>query len=385
VAERGIDLRRHHEVVAVDFDGGTVTVAGPEGRFDQPYGDLLVATGATPIASPICGVDLEGAFRMHHMDSAAAMRPYLEPAGVDAGIDVPSVDAALVERLAAQEPPETAAIVGGGYVGVEMAEALSAHDCEVHLFQARARPLEPFGEAAGDRVAETIREEGIESHLGVEVNSLVSGDRLAAVRWAGEEIADDLAVVGIGVAPATDLLAGSGVELGASGAVATDEYGQTNRDGVYAAGDCAETIHAVTGEPVWIPLGLTANRAGRAIGQTVAGDPTPVGEIVGTAVVKAFDLEVCRAGIIDEEHAVAAGFDPVSVTITADSRSEYSPDGDDTAVTLVADAENGLVLVGAIAGRDRAAIRIDTLATALENRMTVGDLERLDPAYAPAI
>jgi len=105
VAERGIALRRHHDVVAVDSDGGTVTVAGPEGRFDQPHGDLLVATGATPIASPICGVDLEGAFRMHHMDSAAAMRPYLEPAGVDAGIDVPSVDAALVERLAAQEPP----------------------------------------------------------------------------------------------------------------------------------------------------------------------------------------------------------------------------------------------------------------------------------------
>jgi NADPH-dependent 2,4-dienoyl-CoA reductase/sulfur reductase-like enzyme len=141
--------------------------------------------------------------------------------------------------------------------------------------------------------------------------------------------------------------------------------------------------HAVTGEPDWVPLGLTANRAGRAVGQTVAGDPEPVGDIAGTAVLKAFDLECGRTGIVDHERAREAGFDPVSETITAGSRSGYYPGNAETTVTLVADRDSGRVLGGTIAGEDRAAIRIDTLATALESDMTVSELERLDLAYAP--
>jgi NADPH-dependent 2,4-dienoyl-CoA reductase/sulfur reductase-like enzyme len=138
----------------------------------------------------------------------------------------------------------------------------------------------------------------------------------------------------------------------------------------------------VTGEETWVPLGLTANRAGRAIGSTVAGDPTPVGDVAGTAVVKAFDLECGRVGLLAEA-AADAGFDPVSETITAGSRSGYYPGSDETAVTLVADRTSGRVLGGAIAGEDRAAVRIDTLATAIEADLTVAELERLDLAYAP--
>jgi NADPH-dependent 2,4-dienoyl-CoA reductase/sulfur reductase-like enzyme len=129
-------------------------------------------------------------------------------------------------------------------------------------------------------------------------------------------------------------------------------------------------------------LGLTANRAGRAIGATVAGDPTPVGDVAGTAVLKAFDLECGRVGLLDEA-AADAGFDPVSETITAGSRSGYYPGGDETVVTLVADSPTGRVLGGAITGEDRAAIRIDTLATAIEADLTVAEVERLDLAYAP--
>jgi NADPH-dependent 2,4-dienoyl-CoA reductase/sulfur reductase-like enzyme len=173
------------------------------------------------------------------------------------------------------------------------------------------------------------------------------------------------------------------VELGESGAVAVDEYGRTNRADVYAAGDCAEDRHAVTGDPAWVPLGLTANRAGRAIGATVAGQPTPVGDIAGTAVVKAFDQECGRTGILDHDRAREAGFDPVSETVTAGSRSGYYPGNAETVVTLTADRESGRVLGGSIVGTDRAAIRIDTLATALEADLTVAELERLDLAYAP--
>jgi len=220
-------------------------------------------------------------------------------------------------------------------------------------------------------------------HMGCSVEELAGSDRVEAVVHENGRLDVGLALVGIGVAPNTRLLEPTPVELGDSGAVGVDEYGRTNIDNVYAAGDCAEDDHAVTGEPAWVPLGLTANRAGRAIGQTVAGDPEPVGDVAGTAVVKAFELEAGRVGIIDHDDARDAGFDPVTETVTAGSRSGYYPGGDDTTVSLTADSETGRVIGGSIVGRDRAAIRIDTLATALESGLTVAEIERLDLAYAP--
>ena len=385
--ERGIDLRREHEVVGIDTDASTVSVDGPDGQFEQPYGDLLVATGAEAVSAPIDGSHLDGAFTIHSMDSTAAVRAFLtDPAEPEfAEPDVEYVDTALVEEFLAREPPETAAIVGGGYVGVEMAEAFAAHDLDVHLFQRPDQLLEPFGEAVGERAAETLRENGVTLHLGEAVDRIESdgnGD-VGGVRSISGSVDADVVVVGIGIRPNSGLVATTPVELGESGAIATDRYGETNVDGVYAAGDCAEMRHAVTGSQDWVPLGLTANRAGRAVGQTVAGKPAPVGDIAGTAVVKAFDMECGRTGLVDHERATAAGFDPVSKTVTAGSRSGYYPGGAETTVTLTADRGSGKLLGATIAGTDRAAIRIDTLATALENDMTVAELERTDLAYAP--
>jgi len=383
-AERGIDLRREHEVVAVDTDNERVTVEGTDGRFDQPYGDLLVATGGHAVTDPIPGSDLDMAFTMHGLDSAAAVRAALadpEAQAVDTSTEY--VDADLVEKYAARDPPERVAVVGGGYVGIEMAEAFRAHGLETHLFQRGSHLLPPFGEAVCERVAAHLRERGVELHLNTPVSELVGENSVEAVVHDEGRVPVELALVGIGVAPNTDVLGGTPVELGDSGAVAVDDYGRTNVDGVYAAGDCAEARHTVTGGPTWVPLGLTANRAGRAIGQTVAGDPEPVGKVAGTAVVKAFELECGRVGILDHDEASEAGFDPVSVSIEAGSRSGYYPGGDETTVTLMADRESGRVLGGSIVGRDRAAIRIDTLATALESDLTVAELERLDLAYAP--
>ncbi|MFC7028348.1 FAD-dependent oxidoreductase [Halomicroarcula sp. GCM10025324] len=382
--ERGIDLRRNHEVVAVDTDAQTVTVDHHGEELVQPYSDLLVATGAHALTAPVEGSSLDGVFTMHGLDSAAAVRAALSDPG-ESAVDttVEAVDTALVEKYAARDPPETVAVVGGGYVGVEMAEAFREHDLDVHVFQRSDRLLPPFGEAVGERVAEHMREQGVTLHLNTEVERLEGESEVSGVVHENGHVDVDMALVGIGIRPNTRLLEDSPVELGDSGAVAVDDYGRTSVDGVYAAGDCAEMAHTVTGEPAWVPLGLTANRAGRAIGQTVAGDPEPVGSISGTAVVKAFDLECGRTGILDHEVARDAGFDPVSKTITAGSRSGYYPGGDETVVTLTADQETGRVLGGSLVGRDRAAIRVDTLAAALDGEATVGALERMDLAYAP--
>jgi len=389
IDERGIALRRGHEVTAVDTDAETVTVRNPDGTVEQPYGDLLIATGAHALTDPIEGADLDGVHTMHGLDSAAGVRAHLLDPGADHLAEIGGeafVDRERVERYGALDPPETVAIVGGGYVGIEMAEAFTAHQCDVHLFQRGEHVLDPFGEAVAEAVEAELREQGVSLHLGEEVKRL-AGDGNGQVERlecaSGSALDVDLALVGIGIRPNTDLVAGTLVETGVAGAIETDGYGRTSVDGVYAAGDCATMAHAVTGEQDWVPLGLTANRAGRAIGATVAGDPTPVGDVAGTAVVKAFDCEAGRTGITDPEEAREAGFEPVGETITAGSRSGYYPGAAETTVTLVGDRETGRLLGGTIVGSDRAAIRIDTLAAAIEGDATVGELERMDLAYAP--
>lgn len=357
--ERDIDLRTKAEVVDIDPEARTVTVETGDESYDQPYDDLLIATGASAIEPPFAGLGLEGVFTIHNMDEADAIEEYVS-----------------------EQEPETAAIVGGGYVGIEMAEAMAAHGMDVHLYEMLPHVLQPFGEAVADVVEDHLREQGVELHLETAVSGFDGDERVDAVELEDEAVPADVAIVGVGVTPNVDLAEQASIELGSTGAIATDEYGRTNYDRVYAAGDCAEATHVVTGEPEYVPLALTANRAGRAIGQTVTGDPTPVGRIAGTAIVKAFDLGAARTGIIDEERAREAGFDPVSVTISASTRAHYYPEGAELTVTLVADRESTRLLGGTVVGREGAK-RIDTVATALTAGMTVPELQNADLAYAP--
>jgi len=386
VAEREITLNRHHEVVAVDPTKQVVTVRAEAETVEQPYGDLLIATGARARTKPVDGTAYESVYTMHSMDTAAELRAHLispETATADDDAFEAAYASVDVSDALAREPPETVAIVGGGYVGIEMAEAFRAQGLETHLYQRSDMLVPPFGEAVSEQVKETLESNGVTVHLETSIDALDGADDVEAVVTEDNRQPVDLVLLGIGIEPNTELVADTAIECGESGAIAIDDYGRTSLPNVYAAGDCAEKRHTVTGEPAWVPLGLTANRAGRAIGQTVAGDPEPVGKIAGTAVLKAFELECGRTGLVDHETATEAGFDPVSETITAGSRSGYYPGNAETTVTLVADRSSGQLLGGTIVGTDRAAIRINQVATALEAGMTVGEFEQLDLGYAP--
>lgn len=386
VAERGVDLRRNHEVVGINTRAGTVTVTHDDEAFDHRYGDLLIATGARALTDPFEAEPLIGAFTIHSMDRSAALRAYLrDPEAIDPeAVDDVYVDRELVRSYAAMEPPSRAVIVGGGYVGVEMAEALKAHDLSVTMVQRSPRLVPPFGAAVGDAVTNHLRNQGVTVECDTEVDRILGDDRVTGVAFAGGDRLDaDLVVIGVGVRPNAELVNETQIERGEAGAIATDDFGRTSVDGVYAAGDCAEARHAVTDDATWVPLGLTANRAGRAIGTTVAGTPTPVGPVAETAVLKAFELGAGRTGIVDPARGRAAGFDPVIETITAPSRSGYYPGADDTTVTLSVDASSGRVLGASTVGRDRAAKRIDPVAMALGAGLTVHELERQDLGYAP--
>jgi len=357
--ERDIDLRTGHEVVGIDPEAETVTVDGGAEPFEQPYDRLLVATGASAIEPPFDGMGLDGVFTIHDMNEADAIEAYVT-----------------------EHAPETAAVVGGGYVGIEMAEALAARGADVHLYEMLPHVLQPFGEVVAERVEDHLRERGVHLHLETAVSGFTGDDGVQRVHLEDGSEPADVAIVGVGVEPNVDLAADAGIELGPTGAIATDEYGRTNYENVFAAGDCAEARHVVTGGPEHVPLALTANRAGRAIGQTVTGSPTEVGDIAGTAIVKAFDLGAARTGIVDEERAREAGFDPASVTISAPTRAHYYPGGAELTVTLFADRTTGRLLGGSVVGREGVK-RIDTIATALHAEFAVADLQNADLAYAP--
>lgn len=357
--DRDIDLRTQHEVVEIDPEERTVTVESATDQFTQPYEELLLATGAQAIEPPFPGLSRDGVFTIHDMDSAGAIKQYLE--------------AETVER---------AAIVGGGYVGIEMAEALRERDIEVDLYEMLPHVLQPFGTAVAEAVEDELEKNDVSVHLDTAVDGFEGDSAVETISTESGTAPADLVILGVGVEPNTDLAESAGIETGKTGAIAVDEYGRTNVDTVFAAGDCAEATHAVSGEPDHVPLALTANRAGRAIGQTVTGDPTPVGEIAGTAIVKAFDLGAARTGILDETRAREAGFEPVSVTIDAPSRAHYYPGSKQLTVTLVADEESGRVIGASLVGSEGVK-RIDTVATALHAGHTVEELQNLDLAYAP--
>ena len=361
--ERNIDLYTHHEVVEIDPETKSVTVEGPEETFEQPYGTLLISTGASAVLPPFEGIDLDGVHTLHSLPAGGEIRQAIEaPEG---------------------QRPDTVGIVGGGYIGIEMAEAFRGQGMDVHLFEMLPHVLGPFGTMVAEKVEEELVGQGVELHLDSTVEGFEGETEVTAVRTQSDTVPVDMVVVGVGVAPNADIAEAAGIEIGDTGAIATDEYGRTNVPDVFAAGDVAENTHVVTGEPDHVPLALTANRAGRAIGQTVTGTPTEVGEIAGTAVVKAFDLEAARTGIIDEQRAMDAGFDPVSATITSASRAGYYPGGSPVHVNLVADRESKAVLGASMVGKEGVSKRIDTIATSLFAGMTVSEVEYLDLSYAP--
>jgi len=361
VDERGIDLRTRHEVTKIDADEKTVEVDSDDGTFEESYDKLVVATGARALEPPIDGLDLDGVHTFRTMGAGEEVKREFE-----------------------DENPDSVGIVGGGYIGVEMAEAFRERGIDVHVFEMLPHILAPFGEPVARVVEEHLRDEDVDIHLETAVSEIIGeGGEASAVRTDEEEFPVNLVIVGAGVKPNVEIAEEAGVETGPTGAIATDEYGRTNLPDVYAAGDCAEAENAVTGEPDHVPLALTANRQGRAIGATLAGEPTETGPIVGTAVLKAFELEVARTGIIDHERAEEAGFEPVTKTIEVGSRAHYYPGGTEITISLTADRGSGRLLGATMVGREGVAQRINTVATALHNDMTVEEVEKMDLAYAP--
>jgi len=359
--KQGVDVRIHHEATAIDAAARTVTARDHDRKREItfPYDKLVIATGARAACPPLPGCGLDGVFGLRSLESGMA-----------------------VHRFLAERKPKRAVILGGGYIGVEMAETFRRLGIDVTMV---IRSGQVLRETIDDDIRKLVTAE-IERH-GVEIVQDVpasfEGDgELAAVVTAGGRYPCEIVLVGVGAEPNVELARDAGVAVGPTGAIATDAAMRTNLPGIFAAGDCAEALHLVTGQPVYVPLGSTANKQGRAAGENAAGGDAVFRGIVGTMVVRCFDLAIATTGL-SAAAAREAGFEVEETTIQAKDIAHYFPGAEDIHVKLIAEAGTHKLLGGQIAGKRGVAKRIDVLATALYNGMTIAQLSELDLSYAP--
>lgn len=360
-----IDLRLRHEVVAIDLAAReVVAVALDDGGREVRTGfdALMYAAGAEPLRPPWAAVDAGGVFGVQTLDDGSALRAWLE----------------------GEPKPERAVVVGAGYIGVEMAEAMVRRGLAVTLVERADQPMSTVDPDMGELVRDALRALRIDVRTGVRVTGLESrGGRVSAVATDEGTLPADLVVLGLGVRPNVGLAKEAGIPLGSTGAIPTDlRMRVTGTEGVYAAGDCVQTVHRVTGRPAYIPLGTHANKQGRVAGINIGGGYATFPGVVGTAVTKVCELEVGRTGLLEAE-AEAAGFAYVTATVKSTSRAGYFPGAAPMTVKLLAEVHTGRLLGAQVVGESEAAKRIDALAVALWNGMTVEEMTGLDLGYAP--
>ncbi|HET7480199.1 MAG TPA: FAD-dependent oxidoreductase [Rubrobacteraceae bacterium] len=365
-AAKDIEVLTRHRVEKIDPESRKLTVRDltTDNTFEDTYDRLIIATGARAVLPPISGAGLDGVFKLRFLTDADEILRYLE-----------------------RHSPKKAVIVGGGYIGLELAENLCALGLEVSLIEGADRVALAYGPEVSARVEDHLREKGVKIYTGENVEEFTcEGDRegcVKTVRFGETGIDTDLVVVGIGVKPSVELAQEAGGEIGETGAIKVDRHMKTNLPDVWAAGDCVETTNLASGKPAWVPLGDTANQMGRVAGtNAVTGQDTlEFPGVLGTGIFKVFDLGVAKTGLSEKE-AADAGFDTVSATVEATDRAGYYPGVKKVFLNLIADRATGRIL-GAESAGSGADKLVDICATAIWGRLSYPDLVNIDLAYSP--
>jgi NADPH-dependent 2,4-dienoyl-CoA reductase/sulfur reductase-like enzyme/rhodanese-related sulfurtransferase len=366
-ARYDVDVRTGHEVTGVDPTARTVTVRdlATGATFTDTYDELVLATGVRAVVPPLPGVELPGVFTLRTPADARAARAWIEARGA-----------------------ARAVIVGGGYIGLEVAEQLTERGLQVALVEMADHVMPRMDADMSARVDAELRKHGVELRTAARVAAIeghdggVTGVVVEPAAGGGTAtLPADLVVVAVGVRPNLDLARQAGVEIGPTGAIAVDRRQRTSVEHVWAVGDVAESFHVVTGEPVWVPLGSTANKTGRIAGDAITGGPLEHRGILGTSIVRVFDLGVGMTGLT-ESQARAAGYDVEVLHNIKPDRPEYLG-GRPFVIKAVADRATGRLLGAQAIGASGADKRLDVLATAITFGADVADLFHLDLAYSP--
>ena len=367
----GMNLRLDTLATSINVDGRTLTVrdaAGTESTI--AYDELMVGTGASPSSAGIAGLDQlgpdDGVHLLHSMGDTFALERYLD-----------------------EHQPETAIIVGAGYVGLEMAEALTVRGLHVTQLQRGPEVLSTLDPELGSLVREELTRHGVDVHTGIRVEAVTrDAGRLTVtgIRYGDTfSRSADLVLVVVGVRPNTSLLTAAGAATGAGGAVVVDEHMRTGLPNVWAAGDGVVTHHRLLGV-TYLPLGTTSHKQGRVAGENAIGGNARFAGSLGTQVVKVFDVVAARTGLRDHE-AAAADYAPHSYTAIADDHKRYYPGATPISIRITGDTRDGRLLGAQLVGTRGAEIskRVDTYATALHHGMTVAGMSDLDLSYTPPL
>ncbi|SDI37370.1 NADPH-dependent 2,4-dienoyl-CoA reductase, sulfur reductase [Ferrimonas sediminum] len=361
--DSGIDLRIGHRVEQLDADRQQllVTDLASGERFTQDYDSLMIATGASVVKPPIEGLALQGVHFLKTLDDGLTIKPQLQSAAI-----------------------EDVVVIGAGYIGLEVVEALVHQGKRVRLIELSERVLtESFDTEISELIQQELVDKGVQLHLQEAVQSL-SGEqgRVCSVQTDAGQYRADMVIVATGVRPNSDFVADTGIERLGNGAIIIDEQGRTSLRAVYAAGDCATVWHRVRREAVYLPLATTANKLGRMIGENLCGGARAFPGTLGSAGVKVLAVEAGRTGISERE-AQGLGLDYKTVVIDDKNTTNYVPDQQSLRVKLVYDRVTKRLLGGQVAGGPGAVLRVDTLAAAIHAKMTTADLGMLDLVYAP--
>jgi NADPH-dependent 2,4-dienoyl-CoA reductase/sulfur reductase-like enzyme len=358
----GLELLLDHTARAIDSAAKQVTVTDPDGTDRQlSYDRLVIGTGAVPVRPPVDGLDLPGVHVLHTMGDTFRLHRALT-AGA-----------------------RSAVIVGGGYIGLEMAEAFTARGLAVTLVEQAPAVMPTVDRELGELLGHELRRHDVQVVNDVTIKAI--HQEAGGLTVAGEPdftATADLVLVVVGVRPDTELAVAAGVETGARGALRVDRHMRTNLPDVLAAGDCVETWHRLLEAPTYLPLGTTAHKQGRIAGETAVGGTAEFTGSLGTQVVKVFDLAVARTGLRDQE-AQAAGLDPVTVGSVEFDHKAYYPGAHQLHLRITGDRQTGRLLGAQLVGDQRAQVakRIDIPAGALFHHMTVESLSDLDLSYTP--
>ncbi len=358
--KHGIDLFTGCCAEAIDVKNCSVT--GTMGNYESFrffYDRLLIATGGRPIIPDLPGFEQPGVIALKSLQDGRRIKNHIKVNNV-----------------------KKAVIIGMGYVGLEMAEALRKRSIDVDMVKPGPDLLPWMPRELAAVVNQELDTNQVDLHLGCETTKIEKSDACLHVVCNDRTLTADMVIVAVGIDPNSQLAADAGIKTGVGNAIAVNRKLQTSEESVYAAGDCADAYHVVTGQKTWIPLALRANRAGWAVADHVCGKPTQLEGVAGTAVFKVFDLEVARTGLsLEESHRF--GFDPVDVTIKSRSRAHAHPGTETIRVNLIGDKKSGRLLGTQMVGREGVAHRINAPAVALHNRMSVAAFAQTDLAYAP--
>ena len=354
-----VDVRTGHEVTVIDLDARRAEVHNlTHGRsFQLGFDFLLLATGARPDRPDAAGFDLPHVHGVNTLD-----------------------DAARLMQQARDHRPEKVVVAGSTLRGLELAEAFRARGAAVTVLEAGPEMLPLLDRDLAGQVARAVREAGITVEVGVAVTSVSEGQ----VETASGPVAADLVILGSGVVPNSEMGAAAGLRTGTAGALVVDRRQRASAEGVWAAGDCCQSVHRITGGPTYQPLGAVAARQGRIAGINLGGGYASFPGVLGTAVGRVGGLEIGRSGLSLEE-AEEAGFAAAAVTVESATAERYLPESRATTVKLVAERGSGRLLGVQSVGGPGSAKRVDVVAAGMVGSLTVEDLIGLDLGYAPPV